>query len=338
VLIRDTLSPYLDITTVQPGASSHPYQFNIGSNVLEWRLENIFLPDSASNELGSRGFVNFRVAQEDSNIHGTLIENNAAISFDYTDQSITNTALNRVGQPMNLLAETQDKSCNRSSDGSIDLLVFGGLDPFIFTWSNGETTEDLQGLDAGIYGVTVIDANGDTATLNDTVLAPPPLQIAVDSVIHESCQGCNDGGIFITVSGGTGAYQLHWSTGDTTDTLNGLSYGTYYVTITDENGCSTMDSAEVYLAVSRPPYRQSNPEVNVFPNPFHKGTTVALSRKLPEFDLEIYDQAGMRVKTIHARNTNKVVLKRSQLSSGMYFYKVKHKSMLLHTGKLIVGY
>ena len=65
-----------------------------------------------------------------------------------------------------------DASCGDVSDGAIDLSVSGGSGPFTFLWSNGATTEDLTGLAAGIYTVTVTDSSGCASALADTIQAP----------------------------------------------------------------------------------------------------------------------------------------------------------------------
>ncbi|MBI4648429.1 MAG: hypothetical protein HY738_18060, partial [Bacteroidia bacterium] len=97
IIIRDTLSEYLDITTVTPGAGSHPYTFNIfGSGILEWRFDNILLPDSNVNEPESHGFVNFSILQKPNNEIGTYISNSAGIIFDFNPPVMTNTVWNIV--------------------------------------------------------------------------------------------------------------------------------------------------------------------------------------------------------------------------------------------------
>lgn len=97
VVIRDTLSQYLNIITTVSGASSHPYSFRIyGQGILEWTFDNILLPDSGINEVESHGFVKFKVNQVNNNPMGTLIENNAGIIFDFNAPIITNTTSNIV--------------------------------------------------------------------------------------------------------------------------------------------------------------------------------------------------------------------------------------------------
>lgn len=97
VVLRDTLSPYLDITTLYLTGASHPYTFQIiGSNVLEWTFANILLPDSNVNEPLSHGFVSFHINQVAGNTVGTEITNRAGIYFDFNAPVITNTTLNTV--------------------------------------------------------------------------------------------------------------------------------------------------------------------------------------------------------------------------------------------------
>lgn len=92
VVIRDTLSNYLDASSVELGAASHPYAFRIfGNGILEWTFNNILLPDSTTDELASHGFVKFSVKQIAGNTPGTNIYNGAAIWFDFNDAVLTNT-------------------------------------------------------------------------------------------------------------------------------------------------------------------------------------------------------------------------------------------------------
>jgi uncharacterized repeat protein (TIGR01451 family) len=98
VVIRDTISEHLDITTLRPGASSHAYTWDIdGDNVLVFTYENILLPDSTTNLEGSQGFVEYKIEQRNGLPLGTVIENRAAIYFDINDPIITNTTVHKLG-------------------------------------------------------------------------------------------------------------------------------------------------------------------------------------------------------------------------------------------------
>jgi uncharacterized repeat protein (TIGR01451 family) len=91
VVIRDTLDYDLNIFTVTPGVSSHPYEFRMyGPRVLEWTFNNILLPDSTTNLDGSNGFVTYHVEQVPDLTPGTVIHNKADIYFDFNDPITTN--------------------------------------------------------------------------------------------------------------------------------------------------------------------------------------------------------------------------------------------------------
>jgi uncharacterized repeat protein (TIGR01451 family) len=98
VVIEDVLSPHLDISTLQPGASSHPYELSIrGRDTLLFFFDDIMLPDSNVNEPASHGFVKFRIKQSLTNELGDVIENEAGIYFDFNDPVITNKTIHRLG-------------------------------------------------------------------------------------------------------------------------------------------------------------------------------------------------------------------------------------------------
>ncbi|MCB0596175.1 MAG: T9SS type A sorting domain-containing protein [Lewinellaceae bacterium] len=99
IVVLDTLSSFLDIGSVRPGASSHAYDFKIlNGRVLEFRFNHIMLPDSNVNQAGSNGFVQFSVRQQPDNPDGTVIENAAAIYFDFNEPVITNTVFHTIGE------------------------------------------------------------------------------------------------------------------------------------------------------------------------------------------------------------------------------------------------
>ena len=141
-------------------------------------------------------------------------------------------------------ASTMDVSCNGGSDGTVDLTVTGGTAPYTYAWSNTATTEDMIGLTAGTYSVTVTDANGCTATELVTVSEPTAIGIAT-STTDVSSNGGNDGKVTTTVTGGTAPYTYAWNNTANTKDLTGVTAGTYAVTVTDANGCTATKSVEV---------------------------------------------------------------------------------------------
>ena len=111
VVIRDTLDLDLNIFTVTPGVSSHNYEFRMyGPRVLEWTFNNINLPDSAANQVGSNGFVTFHVEQVPDLAPGTVINNDADIYFDFNAPITTNTTMHRIFEGFVSVLNLQDLS------------------------------------------------------------------------------------------------------------------------------------------------------------------------------------------------------------------------------------
>ncbi|MEO1515893.1 MAG: T9SS type A sorting domain-containing protein [Bacteroidota bacterium] len=105
VLIVDTISSLLDYSSIQLGASSHPYEFEmLDENVIRFAFPNILLPDSSTNLIGSNGFVSFKIQQQPDNAIGTEINNSAAIYFDFNDPIITNETYHTIGEDFILLS------------------------------------------------------------------------------------------------------------------------------------------------------------------------------------------------------------------------------------------
>ncbi|CAM1347426.1 PKD domain-containing protein [Tenacibaculum crassostreae] len=130
--------------------------------------------------------------------------------------------------------------CNGGSDGAVDLTVTGGKTPYTYSWSSGETTEDINNLSIGSYTVTVTDANN--CTSNATIEITEPTVLSTSYLASDLSCGGSDGAIDLSVSGGTAPYTYLWNTGATTEDISGLTAGTYTVTVTDTNGCQQVES------------------------------------------------------------------------------------------------
>lgn len=134
VVVRDTLSPWLGAASVRPGAASHPYTWQLlGAGVLEIKLANIQLPDSTTNLAGSQGFISFHIDQKPEVPLQTLIENRAAIFFDFNAPVLTNMTFHRVGEHFILVSDWEPQQTS--------VLVRASPNPFI-----AETHLEIQGL------------------------------------------------------------------------------------------------------------------------------------------------------------------------------------------------
>ncbi len=135
-----------------------------------------------------------------------------------------------------------NNTCHGGGTGTIDVSITGGNGGHTYLWSNGATTQDLTGLSAGTYTLTVTDNQNCTATASYTITQPDSLYASsvVSSFLgstNVSCNGASDGSIDVSVSGGTSPYTYLWSTGAATQDLSALGAGSYSVVITDANGC-----------------------------------------------------------------------------------------------------
>jgi gliding motility-associated-like protein len=130
--------------------------------------------------------------------------------------------------------------CFGSSTGAIDLTLTGGTAPFTYLWSNGATTQNISGLTAGTYTVTITDAvcSGNASA---TVTQPVSALTVSTTQTDVLCYGNSTGNATVTPAGGTSPYSYSWNTlpVQTNATATGLAAGTYTVTVTDNNLCST---------------------------------------------------------------------------------------------------
>lgn len=153
--------------------------------------------------------------------------------------------LTATAQKVNPLTGTvtmTQPTCNGYSNGEITITPNGGLAPFTYLWSNGETTETISDLSAGNYSVLVTDAAGQT--LGGVFTVPQPEAISIQGITTNTPVGVANGSIDITsVNGVVGNYSWEWSTNtglsmdqSSLDQTN-LKVGEYKLTITDANGC-----------------------------------------------------------------------------------------------------
>lgn len=104
-----------------------------------------------------------------------------------------------------ILYSQTNVSCNGGSNGAIDLTPTGGIQPYVFSWSNSATTEDLIGLSAGIYSVTVTDATPSVQTATFIITQPTPLVMNATGT-SSTCYGSNNGIVMANMVQGTGPY------------------------------------------------------------------------------------------------------------------------------------
>lgn len=143
--------------------------------------------------------------------------------------------------PLNTIATASPINCNGTSTGATSVQVTGGIAPYTYLWNTGATTSTITAVGAGNYSVVVSDSRGCQSTANVTVNQAVALSLTMSST-PLNCQGVATGTASVSVTGGNPNYSYSWSNGASTQNINNLLSGTYYVTVSDALGCSKRDS------------------------------------------------------------------------------------------------
>ncbi len=138
-------------------------------------------------------------------------------------------------------------------NGAINLNVTGGVEPYNFRWSNGESVQNISNLIEGYYSVTVTDANGCKKVDSVRVNLPPPLNF--DKVLSTyngyniSCYGRSDGSITLNHTSGMPPFNYTWQGPDgfisNNKDIKNLKAGEYILFLTDTNLCTGSDTIQM---------------------------------------------------------------------------------------------
>ncbi|MFH1320188.1 MAG: hypothetical protein ABII90_05975, partial [Bacteroidota bacterium] len=157
-----------------------------------------------------------------------------------------------ISEPDELIVDTVSvthESSYGNSDGALNIIVTGGTTPYNYLWDDigSSITEDISGLTAGTYIVTVTDSNGCTdslAVIINVLTSPPTINVSGTDV---SCSNICDGTATVTTTGGAPPFSYLWNDplSQTTQTATGLCIGTYSITVTDSNSYTVADSVAI---------------------------------------------------------------------------------------------
>ena len=236
-------------------------------------------------------------------------------------------------------ATSTNITCHGAADGAVDLTVAGGTAPYNYAWDNSASTEDLTGLSAGNYQVTVTDAGGCTGNAFASITEPTALSVSSGTVTDVSVAGGADGAIDMTVSGGTAPYVYSWSNSATTEDISNLAAGNYTLTVTDANGCTAtqvVTVADGAVAISE---TISEAVFNVFPNP-NNGKFSIMANNLPNEEclIEVRNVIGQLIYSETLSENTVTFNKEISLSNkerGVYFIGLISESGS-RTEKLVV--
>ncbi len=194
-------------------------------------------------------FINWSPSGGSSTIANNLKAGNYTVTVRDSNNCFTSIPLS-ISQPPKLHSAFNPSPplCHGGTDGSALSHISGGIAPYTYHWSNGNTTANASGLSQGIYSLVVTDANGCTSTFDAIIDEPTPVEVTLESS-SVLCHGRNDGFGAVLPTGGTPGYSFLWSNGTTYSSASNFAAGNYTVTVTDAHGCRKDTS----LSISEPP-------------------------------------------------------------------------------------
>ncbi len=332
VIVQDTISGNLDITTLKVIAFSHPYQIEVINNQLvKFKCLNIMLPDSGADYAGSQGFIAYTIQQKNTIAIGDKINNTAYIYFDNNAPIVTNATANTIYEPLVLLGvnTTRNTACNAPcGNGSVIITATAGVAPLIYsvapncssTVVNGGLVTNLLG---GIYTVSITDATGDYLTTTAVVQDPPAINPNLN-VVQASSGTWGSAGV--SPIGGTGSFTTTWLPLNVTgNTVSNLPVGTYTVIVKDAFDCI----AEKVFTINTPnSIAQYNKGVliRVYPNPSNGAFTIHSSA--PIGNVIVTNTLGQKVMRIEAGNILQTDINLAHLPDGLYTIEVANSKSI----------
>jgi hypothetical protein len=208
-------------------------------------------------------------------------------------------------------------SCFGGNNANISLTATGPTAPYSFIWSNGATTQNVSGVIAGTYSVTVTTANGCRNSGSLTVTQPARLTVST-AAVAATCLTCANGRATATTTGGTGAATFAWSNGQTTATATGLLPNTYTVTVTDANGCNA--NTNVVISGTVAVTEQTTNNIRLYPNP--TANFVTIDGLHAGARLSVVNALGQVIRTVETQNTVEQI-DLSDLTPAVYLIRIE---------------
>ncbi len=189
---------------------------------------------------------------QDSNSQEATLQNLSAGTYTVTVTDslqcsiIGNAVINPFGCNLQVSIGILDSIlCHGDPNGSLNLTIEGENAPFQIIWSTGSQSNTISGLTSGLYSASVTDNVGCEKVVQIDLMQPELLTINFE-IQNTSTQGANDGMVLAQVQGGTPPYTYLWKDQEETgNALEMLFPGTYFLTVTDINGCTIEGDAEV---------------------------------------------------------------------------------------------
>ncbi|MEL6922768.1 MAG: T9SS type A sorting domain-containing protein [Bacteroidota bacterium] len=162
-----------------------------------------------------------------------------------SSDNCTATAEVEITAPEDLVVELEATPGDCKDQSGAVARVSGGVLPYVYSWSNGANTANVDGLEDGLYQISITDGNGCQAVQEiEVIRSSNPLSYSLES-LPISCFGAADGSVSVGALNGSGPFRYEWNTGDTTQTISNVAPGSYSVIVTDTVGCSIGQAIEL---------------------------------------------------------------------------------------------
>jgi len=166
---------------------------------------------------------------------------------DFVNCAVTDSAfIDQPESPVTIDVVPTHLPCHGTDYGSIDISLSGATPPYSVEWSSGQTYQDLHSIPAGVYTVSVTDANDCLWTESVTIIEPDTLITNISSS-DIPCFGYDNGILNAQTTGGTAPYHYYWfhDLNNNSQIITNMHPGFYFVSVVDANGCSDTASTTI---------------------------------------------------------------------------------------------
>jgi hypothetical protein len=258
---------------------------------------------------------------------------------DYNDIlgcTVTDTATVTELSVIHASAAVTDVDCFGNSTGDLQAFVQGGTSQYNMNWMPGNISGNTaSNLSAGTYILTVIDANNCQEIFAFDVSEP-----------QELFANITQSGYILTAdvpAGGTAPYSYSWMEQSSGVSLpsSGLdyvvdTYGTYYVVITDANGCEAVSNMITFEGPTAVIDAIGSIKLSVYPNPFKQETTIDFGELMEEVTIRLVDVYGKLIEQYELQDIDKYIIRRGDKASGVYFIEIELNKEYRNNIKLII--
>ncbi|MEM1323848.1 MAG: T9SS type A sorting domain-containing protein [Bacteroidota bacterium] len=321
VLVSTTLDAALAPESFELVSTSHPAAISVEEGIVTAFFENIQLPDSLTDPVGSNGFIKFRIALASSTLPGVTVRKKAQIYFDFNPPITTNTSRFSFSDIFLDSIVTRPPSCYGIDDATLRYYIQSAFDISSYTLNGVQQSAPLfDSLAPGDKAMVITDVAGcvfDFRSRPTSIAYPDSIQATFDISPSSGTNGI----IQVVASGGTGdlSYSLDGIVYQSSPSLEDLAPGDYEVYIQDRRGCLLVKEVTVPLATKlaeAPPRR-----LYFYPNP-NRGQFWVVSPHPGH--LSMYDLWGQLVhEQPFAAGQTTVAIPTKSLHAGIYLLRLQ---------------